>query len=121
MKTLKFFLVAVTMALLFNACGDDECDVTYENEVKPIIERSCAYSGCHSGADAGMWVTEGSEDYTNYAGILANLQAGSFRARTIDSLDMPPAAYVPEGRPVSLTQAELDILICWLDNGYPER
>lgn len=126
MKFFRFLLLLATISTFVFACGKDDddtvdCTETYNGQVKAIIDSSCAYSGCHSGGDAGMFVPDGSKDYTTYAGLLDNLNNGSFTERTLDSLDMPPANFVPEGFPTELTQAELDILTCWIDNGFPEN
>ena len=100
-----------------------ECDdtVTYENVIKPIIDESCAYSGCHDGG-AGI----GPADYTRYDGMLRHLNSGSFRSRTLDqkdspSIGMPPdqSVYV-ESLKDDLTDEELEMITCWLDNGFPE-
>ena len=121
MKTIIFCLSVFLAFSFLMSCGDDEEPVcaTYEADIKPIIDISCAYSGCHAGADAGMFVTDISKDYTNYEGLLATIENGSFADRTLDSLDMPPF-YTPDGNPKELTAAELEIIACWLEAGYPE-
>ncbi len=123
MKTIHFVFTVLVLALAFSACDKDDtsCSATYENEVKPIIEKSCAYSGCHSGADAGMFVSDISKDYTTYEGMMENLNNGSFTTRTLTNLDMPPAAFVPVGNPTELTAEEIQILTCWKDNGFPKN
>lgn len=121
-----FFLSAAILFLVFS-CKEDEPEpvpdpvcATYDADIKAILDKSCAYSGCHSGADAGMFVTDDSKDYTNYAGLLATIGSGTFRARTLDSLDMPPF-YTPDGNPKELTADELTTITCWLDEGHPEN
>jgi len=115
---------------LFTDCSRDkleesqvECDesVTYNTVIKPIIDESCAYSGCHDGG-AGI----GPADYTRYDGMLRHLNSGSFRSRTIDqkdspSIGMPPdmSVYV-ESLKDDLSEEELEMITCWLDNGFPE-
>lgn len=123
MKTIIYCLSAFLAFSFLMSCGDDEEPVcaTYEADIKPIIDASCAYSGCHSGADAGMFVTDISKDYTSYEGILATLEGGSFAIRTLDSLNMPPPGWTPVDKPQTLTQAELDIITCWVEAGYPKN
>lgn len=119
----NFMLSLLAILFMTSSCGkdDDSCGQTYNGEVKAIIEKSCAYSGCHSGGDdASMFIQDGSKDYTSYAGMLANLNSGSFKERTLDSLNMPPAFFTPADRPQELTAAELEILNCWAEDGYPE-
>ena len=85
-------------------------------EILAVYTRaSCAYSGCHSGADAGMCVSDISKDYTNYEGILATLENGSFAARTLDSLDMPPPGWTPMDKvPFPFLNVQLSIFISFL-------
>lgn len=122
MKTVKILASTFLVFALFFSCGDDDevgCNPTYEADIKSIMDKSCAYSGCHSGADAGMFVTAASNDYTNYEGMEVTLFNGSFSTRVLDSLDMPPF-YTPDGNPKELTTEELDIISCWIENGYPK-
>ena len=123
MKVFSLFLLTVISVTLFMSCGDDDevACATYETNVKPIIDKSCAYSGCHSGADAGMFVSEISKDYTNYEGLLGTLNNGSFAIRTLDTLDMPPPFFTPADKPQELTAEEINILTCWVDNGFPKN
>ncbi len=105
---------------MVEAC--DDINATYDGDVKAIINNSCAYSGCHSGEDGNTFIPEASRDYTTFAGIEGNLTSGSFNARALEAMNMPPAAeFIPEGRPLSLTENELEILNCWKDAGYPEN
>lgn len=112
------------MALLFSSCTFDKeelpepppppppmsfCDslnVTYSVTVAPIINANCAISGCHaSGSSFG--------DYTNYAGVKAKVDNGTFKERVIVQKNMPPSGPLP--------QTELDKLQCWLDKGAPNN
>ena len=129
MKNLLIILLLSFLWLLTDCSRDQlaestvDCDesVTYNGVIKPIIDESCSYSGCHDGR-GGI----GPADYTRYSGILRHLNSGSFRSRTIDqkdspSLGMPPDASVyPETLKESLTDDELEMITCWLDNGFPE-
>lgn len=119
MKTINFFIVTLFVGALLYSCKDDPC-ATYEGDIKPIIDASCAYSGCHSGSDAGMFVPNSSRDYTNYEGLIQTLESGAFASEVIDSLSMPPF-YAQPPNPLELTQAELDLITCWIDEGYPKN
>lgn len=124
MRKHPFFLLLPLFALAAFACNkqEDSCKATYSEEVKAIIDNSCAYSGCHSGSTASAWVPSGSKDYTTYEGMLDNLKNGKFNQRTLESKNMPPAAnFIPEGRPTALTEAELNIMKCWMENGYQKN
>ncbi|PHI21545.1 hypothetical protein CEQ90_01655 [Lewinellaceae bacterium SD302] len=94
----------------------DGIEPTYIDDIRPIIEASCAYAGCHLGDAPGI--------YVDYEGMLPNLESGLLRERTIDLQDddvfgMPPE-YAPEDRPRSLTEEELLLIDCWLTAGFPE-
>ena len=97
--------------------GDcDNVTATYTDDIQAIIEETCAYSSCHLGAAPGV--------YNSYAGILPVLQSGEFRNRVIDmrsdpTVGMPPDD-VPNGRRSDLSQAEIDLINCWLEAGFPE-
>lgn len=128
---MRFFpvsaLISVTI-LTLAACTTDAlpepterpCDdvvATYVDDIEPIIQQSCAYSGCHLGTAPGI--------YTSYAGLLPQLESGMFRERVITiqadpNVGMPPN-YAPADRPRDLTATELELIECWLDAGFPEQ
>ena len=133
LKILQFAMLLFTVTF-FAACNDDDdddmmdddmveaCDsytATYNGDVKAIINNSCAYSGCHSGADGSGGILEASRDFTTLSGIQASLDSGIFDTRALDLKNMPPS-YAPEGSPTELTAEQLEILTCWKDAGYPE-
>ena len=122
-------LLPLFALLLASACVQDELpepEVTdciaddvpsYQTDVLPIIERTCAYSGCHLGGAPGV--------YNDYEGLLADLESRNFHDRVINqradpTIGMPPN-YSPEGRPQDLTDDELRIINCWLEAGYPNN
>ena len=90
---------------------------TYDGSVKEIIDRTCAYSGCHLDSAPGRY-----DSYTNLVGIL---EGGKFKTRVIDLKDDPisgmPPNNAPQGKAVDLTEEELNIIQCWLDANYPEN
>lgn len=90
---------------------------TYEVDIRPIIESSCAYSGCHLDGNTSI--------YNNYEDLLPNIESGSFRDRVIaqradETFGMPPN-YAPEGRPTELTAEEVILIQCWLEAGHPQN
>ena len=90
--------------------------LTYEADVRAIIDQSCAYSGCHLGGAPGR--------YNDYAGLRAALDNGEFRERVVTrganpTFGMPPN-YAPDNRPKDLTPQQLEIITCWLEAGHPE-
>jgi len=95
----------------------DDVMPTYVVDIEPIIQQSCAYSGCHLGTAPGI--------YTSYEGVVAQVESGSFRERVITmqedpNLGMPPN-YAPGDRPADLTADELRLIECWLDAGFPRE
>lgn len=129
MNTLPLYTAWIGCALLaLSSCTSDKlpapsgaatCTDTipsYDPQIRQIIEESCAYSGCHlDGSAPGI--------YDSYSGLLPNIESGAFRSRVLQLKDDPnrgmPPDYAPEGRPKDLTQAQLDLLQCWLDSGFP--
>ena len=77
----------------------DTCKFT--THIQPIIDANCV--GCHgSGSSDG--------DFTSYSGIFAKIDnSGPFENRVLILKDMPMGG--------SLTQSEIDLIQCWLDNG----
>ena len=124
-RSFPFFLIPL---FLFSYCTSDElpepqgiqgCEnlnLSYEADIRIIIENSCAYSGCHLDSAPG--------DYSGYDGLKGALGQGSFLQRVVTlrndpNLGMPPD-YAPADRPRNLTDEELQILQCWIEAGYPE-
>ena len=121
-------LIAFLVLVGFSNCSSDELpppdtgdcanlQPTYENAVKEIIDRSCAYSSCHLDAAPGV--------FTSYEGLLDVLNSGEFSRRVIslradEFLGMPPNN-APTGRPIDLTEEELNTISCWLEAGFPEN
>lgn len=113
----------LSLCLIINSCAKGPCDDTPANyaAVKTIIDGSCAYTGCHDGTGSNAFIPTGANDYTNFAGLKASLDGGSFNTRTLDKKTMPPAAFVPAGFPTTLTEEQLKVLTCWHEAGYPEN
>ncbi len=121
MKTLLAFCVLIFIA----ACNFDKlpeptvssvCETlmpVYDGQIEAIIEESCAYSGCHEGGAA-------IGDYTTYQSMLSTLESGNIATRVLNLRDMPPS-YAPDGKPKTLPDDELELIECWLANGFPEN
>jgi hypothetical protein len=94
----------------------DNIEPTYTQDIRPIIENSCAYSGCHLDGSDG--------NFQSFAGLRPYLEDGSFRIRVIseraDGIRGMPPNYAPDGRPQDLTTEELELITCWLAAGFPE-
>ncbi|MEM8527936.1 MAG: hypothetical protein AAGG68_25065 [Bacteroidota bacterium] len=122
MKTHHIFLLLLTFGFIFACAYDqlpeptvsDSCNTlkpTYDDGIEELLERTCAYEGCHiTGFSSG--------DFTSYSGTTPFIQ--TIQNRSLNRRDMPPN-YAPEGKPKSLTEEELELLECWISNGFPEN
>ncbi len=86
------------------------CDtITYTKHIAPIMASGCGSgsSGCH-GAGSPM------PKLTNYAEVKLKGETGRIKARAIDG---NPSIMPAIGK---LPQAQLDLITCWLNNGYKQ-
>jgi hypothetical protein len=120
MNSKKVFKFAIFLfcAINLSQCTNDqlevvttECtdDIAYTTSVKPIIDETCAYVDCHDGGPSAPG------DYSTYRGMVSFLTEDLFVDRTIIVRDMPPN--YADGQ-TSLTSEQLNILNCWIENGY---
>jgi len=72
--------------------------ISYTTSIAPIITENCAVTGCHNGSQF--------PDFRQFA----NIQANAAQIKTLTGNRTMPA----EG---SLTQAEIDMIACWVDDG----
>ena len=96
----------------------DTLQVSYNLQVKEIIDTNCATPGCHR---AGS-IAPG--NYTDFSGLSPFLTENEFEKFVVDlrndpDLGMPPNWDTNPG-PKDLTQEEFDIISCWIEAGYPE-
>lgn len=97
----------------------DTLQVAYNIQVQEIIDRNCAFPGCHLAGSAAPG------DFSTYAGLSPFLTDEEFRRFVIDlrndpNLGMPPNWPTNPG-PQDLTEEEFEIVSCWVDQGYPEN
>lgn len=85
----------------------DTTDVSFANDILPIIEMNCSVVGCHVAGGSGTGTFE------NYDQIKAKVDDGSFRDRVIVQQDMPP------GTPLS--NCQIAHITKWLDSGAPNN
>ncbi len=113
--TLIYLTLAFSVLILANACGKDDkfvpsCDgstPTYDSEIASIINVTCTNSGCH---DAGSSVG----DWTTYAGMNTVINNGEFEKQVLTDMTMPQGS-------VTFSEDQLNLIQCWVDNGYPEN
>lgn len=83
----------------------DSLNVSYNIDVKPLALANCATPGCHepNGGAPG--------DFTTYAALsgASNAVADRIQLPTTNSLHMPQGGV--------LSQDELNIFLCWIENG----
>jgi hypothetical protein len=76
--------------------------VSWTSDIKPIIEKSCAISGCHNG------ITR--TDLRIYSN--AKKHAAEIKSLTRNR-DMPFDGSIP--------QSQIDLISCWVDDGALEN
>lgn len=116
----SIFLLALANLVFANCKKEDPACATFQTDIQPIIAKTCSYTGCHSGATAGAWVPASAKDYTNYAGLKTAIENGKFEDRVLVKANMPNPQFTFNG-PKELSQAEKDMIACWLDAGAPEK
>ena len=121
---IRFYLACLTL-FIFSSCANDKLDpfadiscnttdpVTYYLQIKPIIDASCAYSGCHDG------VSDAPNNYGTYAGMQVAINNNAIFNRVITSLNT--AASMPPSTETALEVEELRLIQCWINDGHPEN
>jgi len=117
-------LVILFLIGTFCACTNDktteptviDCDtideVSFKNDVQPIMETSCSYnSNCHG--DGSFTVV-----LKTYDQIKPHLESERFNERVLVNKDMPPSSV---GDDIKLTTTQLGLIECWLNAGYPNN
>lgn len=89
----------------FNDCNIE--NLTYSNEIEPIIAESCAISGCHLPGGSGNGV------FLSFEGVLEKVNNGSLKNRVVEERTMPPNA--------ALTACEIDKISFWINQGAPNN
>jgi len=125
----KSFLFIVLYSFFTLACSSDVAEpaeacenlvATYNDNVKEIIDLTCAYTGCHVNGGNGPG------NYSTFEGLRPFTDNGSFAIRVIDEADnttrgMPPnMSSYPESRQDDLSAEQMEIIMCWIAAGYPE-
>lgn len=121
-KTLIFLCLGLLIVLVMSSCGDEnnmmgdmepeECtdNPRFTADVEMIINSNCAYSGCHV-AGTGLPVL------TSYDDVKVQIENGRFEDRVLVRQNMPPGNATG---PTELSETDLHILSCWIEQGYPE-
>lgn len=109
----KVIIILSAVVIIANACKKDSIDYTpdctiaktFSADASPVIQTYCATSGCHaSGSSNGIGaLTSYSEIYNARTSVRAAIADGS----------MPQSG--------SLTNAQKDAVLCWIDSGAPNN
>ena len=99
----------------------DNCDedlITYNMEIKPIIDTYCAFGTCH--ADN----SDAPGNFTTYAGMQAYLNDDGIKRYCVDlrkdaNEGMPPNWAINTG-PHDFTDEDFEKIECWINLNYPE-
>ena len=114
-KALVVLAFPLTLGLIIISCTKDVgvipveppsfCDtITYEKHIKPIIDNHCI--SCHGDISPSSGYPLTSYDLLKQKGV-----EGKIKDRVIIKKDMPPA-------PDKLSNEELNMMNCWITNGY---
>ncbi len=87
------------------ACSISNADLTYNKNMKSLIDRTCL--SCHSGAGPGP------RDYRTYEGLKPVLDDGDLLGSVVIDKDMPQSG-------ITMSQAQRDSVNCWIKAGYPQ-
>ena len=119
MQRFHLLFIISSLAILFS-CSRDKLDesgeictdeITYQGDIKTIINTTCAYSGCHYGSNAPG-------DYNTYRGMVPFLNESKFFRRVIERRDMPPNYSTG---PTFLNAEQINLISCWAQGDYLEN
>ena len=122
-KILKFILFGMTMIFVIS-CSSDDSDPTvnpdpdmmdpctsitstYAADIRPIIDLTCALSGCHVAGGSG------DGNFESYNGVKAKADNGSLVSRAVTGGTMPPS----NSSGPSLTETQKNLIRCWVEDG----
>lgn len=119
---MRWIIFALPILFAISNCTKDanQCDgenVSYDSQIKTIFERACNNGTCHPGAIDGWRVLPFFDSYENTLPLLKNGLITERLFHQDSNLLMPPIRYKER----ELTDEELRILTCWLDNEYPKN
>jgi hypothetical protein len=118
-KKQRFQIILFFTSLLIISCAKDKLDpnidvcteeITYGQQIRSIINTSCAYVGCHDGSSAPG-------NYTTFRAMQPALDDIDFMRRVVETQDMPPSYAIG---PTSLSTEDLILMRCWIQGGFIE-
>ncbi|MEZ4910983.1 MAG: hypothetical protein R2774_08980 [Saprospiraceae bacterium] len=113
---MMFFILGV---LLMTSCSDDDTTQidctgvtpTYSSEIAPIINVSCAFSGCHDSATKSDGI-----DLSTYA----NVKSASANDNFLKSIKHESGATAMPQSAEKLPNESIKMIECWIQNGWPQ-
>jgi hypothetical protein len=119
-KTVIYFAVLLVTSFTFEACKKDktpeviaplECTdtISFSATIEPLINQSCATSGCHNATGSGGY------NFSGYTSIFNNRE---IILKTIRHEDGVTA--MPIGAP-KLIEAQINAVACWIEQGAPNN
>lgn len=116
-------IFAIAISFLILSCEKDEDDVlasfdctnvepTYDLEIKSILNRECATSGCHSSSSQAGGISLG-----NYMAA----ENESSKARFLGAINQLSGYESMPRSSNKLSDDDIKLITCWVDNGSPEN
>ena len=122
---MKKLVLCLSLAAAITACTSDSPEdlqeggsihtnveaskVNYTEHIKPILDQSCATSGCHNSS-----TRQSGFDFSNFDDVLRGFQNGNSISRMQNSSrPMPPSGTLP--------QECIDLVLNWKNNGFIEN
>lgn len=122
-KLVILFFIAFTIVSCENKVGlppvtaapaptPDACDtITYTKHIQTILSNNC--TSCHNSLSAS-----GGIDLSSYTLAKNKALDGRIKVRAIDNSDITKGPMPPSG---VISQAERDLLQCWINNGAKQN
>lgn len=116
----KASFTALALMVLVASCKDEDSPdtvdctgltPTYTADIKAILDASCAKSGCHNSTDLAN-----NYDFSTYATASAISQGNRFLGAINHKSGF---SAMPQDGP-KLSNANIELLTCWVENGSPE-
>ena len=115
-KILKLVIYVGGISIFFyTGCSSNDmpglfCDdqvVSYQNDIKPILEANCIKSGCHNGDNGAE------RDWS----VFENVQTHADQIKELTGNGSMPLDIAPTGLP----QRERDLIACWVNSGAQDN
>lgn len=119
LKWTTFVLIIIMVSFYLVSCKKEAVDMfdcsglspTYTADIKPILDASCAKSGCHDATTAQNGV-----NLSTYASASAVSQQDRFLGVIQHRAGFPQ---MPDDGP-KLPASEVELLTCWVQSGSPQ-